>query len=69
MTNSIVGIGSLNSKEFCSLTRSSFYLSRSGEFENLLKILYAGIGAQPLNNQATASRSQATTLFEVPFQR
>ena len=67
MTNSIFGIGSLNSKDFCSLARSSFYLSRSGEFENLLKILYTGIGAQALNNEATASRSQATTLFEVPF--
>ena len=67
MTNSIFGIGSLNSKDFCSLARSSFYLSRSGEFENLLKILYTSIGAQALNNEATASRSQATTLFEVPF--
>ena len=50
MTNSIFRIGSLNSKDFCSLARSSFYLSRSGEFENLLKILYTGVGAQALNN-------------------
>ena len=67
MTNSIVGIGSLNSKDFRSLVRSSFYLNRSGEFENLLKILYARVGTQALNYQATAGRSEATTLFEVPF--
>ena len=31
MTNSIFGVGSLNSKDFCLLARSSFYLSCSGE--------------------------------------
>ena len=42
ITNSIFGVGSLNSKDFCSLARSSFYLSCWGESENLLKILYTG---------------------------
>jgi hypothetical protein len=47
------GIGSLNSKDFCSLARSSFYLGRPSKIENLFKILYsidsAGFTGAPYN--------------------
>jgi hypothetical protein len=69
MNNSIFGIGSLNSRDFWSLVRSSFYLSRSGEFENLLKILYIRVGTQALNDEATTSRTESGTLLKVPFER